>query len=545
MLAFHDILMHEKKRKRTEGSSARFKEILEILRQHEVRKGISPKETCALLEDLGPTFVKLGQIVSTHPDMIPQEYCDALGSLRTNVKPMDLATVKRQVESELGKPVDQLFSSFDEKAIGSASIAQVHHAVLPDGKTEVAVKVQRPGIVESTASDLAILHQLVDLYDLVTHDENQLSMGELVTELETTSDQELDFDVEAGNLERFHENNKERPRIASPRCFREYSTHAILTEDFFSSPCVEDIETLGLSAEERKDLAYLIAHNYVQQIMDDGFFHADPHAGNILITADKSVEWIDFGMMGQLTTHDREVMQGIIRALAKGDAYELKRGLLQIATPTGPIDHGALLEDCERMIDEYFSSDLASFNTGALVDEINDSMKRNGFQVAPFIVMLGRGLVTLEGTIHMVSDQLNIMKVLVDYMSSTASSSVYQNKMRQMLGQSMDSAEATTVLPTKTTETLDMLQKGQLKFSMTVSLSDKTKDLVKSTIGDLSLMMLAGFMFIGSCILCMTGLEPRIIGVPALGIVGFTSSIILAAYVVLTSRRGKRLRPKR
>ena len=407
------------------------------------------------------------------------------------------------------------------------------------------MKVQRPGIVESTANDLAILHQLVDLYDLVTHDKDQLSLSQLVDELETTSDQELDFDVEAGNLERFYENNKNRARIKSPRCYEDYSTHAILTEDFFSSHCVEDIDKMDLSAEDRDDLAYLIAHNYVQQIMDDGFFHADPHAGNILITADKTVEWIDFGMMGQLTTHDREVMQHIIHALAKGDAYGLKRGLLQIATPTGPIDHGALLEACERMIDEYFNSDLASFDTGALVNEISDTMKQNGFQTAPFIVMLGRGLVTLEGTIHMVSDRLNIMKVLVDYMSTSVSANMYQNKMRQMLGQSMDSAEATTTLPTKTTETLDMLQKGQLKFSMDVQLSDKTTELVKSTIGDLSLMMLAGFMFIGSCILCLTGLEPRVIGVPLLGIVGFTSSIVLAAYVVLTSRRSKRLRKRR
>lgn len=545
MPSFHDILTREKARKRTEASSARFKEILEILRKHEVRKGISPQETVALLEDLGPTFVKMGQIVSTHPDMIPAEYCEALGSLRTNVRLMDLDTVKKQVQSELGKPIDQLFSSFDEKAIGSASIAQVHRAVLPDAKTEVAVKVQRPGIVESTANDLAILHQLVDLYDLVTHDKDQLSLSQLVDELETTSDQELDFDVEAGNLERFYENNKNRARIKSPRCYEDYSTHAILTEDFFSSHCVEDIDKMDLSAEDRDDLAYLIAHNYVQQIMDDGFFHADPHAGNILITADKTVEWIDFGMMGQLTTHDREVMQHIIHALAKGDAYGLKRGLLQIATPTGPIDHGALLEACERMIDEYFNSDLASFDTGALVNEISDTMKQNGFQTAPFIVMLGRGLVTLEGTIHMVSDRLNIMKVLVDYMSTSVSANMYQNKMRQMLGQSMDSAEATTTLPTKTTETLDMLQKGQLKFSMDVQLSDKTTELVKSTIGDLSLMMLAGFMFIGSCILCLTGLEPRVIGVPILGIVGFTSSIVLAAYVVLTSRRSKRLRKRR
>ncbi|MGI6590191.1 MAG: ABC1 kinase family protein [Eggerthellaceae bacterium] len=529
-----------------ERSSKRFKEILGIINKHEVRKGISPQESVALLEDLGPTFVKLGQIASTHPDMLPEEYCAALGTLRTKVKPMDLDTVKMQIQQELGKPVDELFSSFDEHAVGSASIAQVHRATLSDGNTEVAVKVQRPGIIESTAEDLAILHRLVDLYDLVSRDNQKLSLKELVDELERTSAEELDFNVEAGNLERFYENNKDRDRIRSPRCYEKLSTHGVLTEDYFSSPCVEDIDSLDLSQADRDDLAYLIARNYVQQIMEDGFFHADPHAGNILITPEKNVEWIDFGMMGQLTSHDREIMGDVIASLAKGDAYGLKRSMLQIATPTGPIDHGVLLERCERLIDEYFNSDLASFDTGKMLNEIMTMLQDNGFEIAPFALMMGRGLVTLEGTIKLVSSNLNIMKVLVDYMTTSVDPNKYQSKMRRMLGQSIDSAEASTALPTKTTETLDMLQKGQLKFAMSLDLSDESRSLFKSTVGDLSLMVLAGFMFIGSCILCLTNLQPQIAGVPALGIVGFTSSIILAAYVVLTSARGpKRFRKKR
>lgn len=546
MPSFSDILNGSKKSKRTDTSSARFKEILDILKRHEVRRGVSPDEAVAILEELGPTFVKLGQIASTHPDMLPKEYCDALGTLRTKVAPMKLETVKSQIEHELGKPVDQLFSEFDDKPLGSASIAQVHRAILPDGKTDVAVKVQRPGIVQSTADDIAILQRLVDLYDLVSRDENKVSLKELVDELARTSSEEMDFNVEAGNLERFYENNKDRKGIRSPRCYEELSTHAILTEDYLSSPCIEDIDTLGFTADERKDLAYRIAQNYVQQIMEDGFFHADPHAGNILITPDKVVEWIDFGMMGQLTTHDREVMRDLMVALAKGDAYGLKRSMLQVATPTGPIDHGALLEDCERMIDEYVNSDLASFDTGKMMNDMMDMLKDNGFDIAPFLVMLSRGLVTLEGTIHLVSDQLNIMKVLVDYINSSHDTSRYQSRMRRMIGQSMDSAEATTALPTKATETMDMLQKGQIKVNMSIDLSNGTQNLVKTTMGNLSLMMLAGFMFIGSCILCLTSLQPQVLGVPVLGIIGFTSSIILAAYVVLTRNgNSKRLRKKR
>lgn len=533
MASFAELFIQAQKRHKNstdKSAGERFREILGIVRSHKLRDGLTPEKMVALIQDLGPTFVKLGQIASTHPDVLPKEYCDALGSLRTKANPMDFETVKEQVERELGKPLEELFAYFDEHAVGSASIAQVHRAQLPDS-TVVAVKVQRPGIVEKVCDDLAILERLVELYELASHSDGQISLKELVEELARTSRDELDFQIEAGHIDRFYANNAEREGIGCPQCYRDYTTSAVLTEDFMSSPCVEDIDKIpGLDDTSRERLAYLIASNYMAQIMEDGFFHADPHAGNVLI-ADGGIQWIDFGMMGTMTTRERDQLERLIGALLKGDAYSLKRALLQVCKPRSVIDHGALLELCEELIDEFINVDLESFDTSALINRMMTKLQESGFDIAPFLVSLGRGLVTLEGTIRLVSPRLNIMQVLSEYARSSFDLGRVKQRVTKLVGQTVDSAEALAGLPSQASATLDMLQKGQTKIGVDMQMSDKLGGMLKQSINVLALTILAAALFMGSCVLCLTNLEPQVLGVPMLGIVGFASGLALAIYV--------------
>ena len=247
-------LSMKKARKRTREEKAearaRFKEIMGIVKKYDLKNGLTPEMTVELIQDLGTTFVKLGQIASTHPDILPQEYCDALGELRTHARPLDFADVKAQIEGELGKPMEELFTEFDEQPLGSASIAQVHRAVLPAGEV-VAVKVQRPGIVETVTNDLAILERLVEILELVNKSKGGLSLKELVAELVKITMEELDFANEENNLQRFYANNEPREGVTSPKCYADYSTSAILTEDFVAAPAVEHINEMGMTEEER------------------------------------------------------------------------------------------------------------------------------------------------------------------------------------------------------------------------------------------------------------------------------------------------------
>ena len=541
---FVDLLTRSRTRVRGQNTGARFKEILGIVMGHELQKGLTPEKVVAMLQDLGPTFVKLGQIASTHPDVLPQEYCDALGALRTKARPMDYETVRACVEGELGRPLSEIFSSFDEHAVGSASIAQVHRAVLASNGAVVAVKVQRPGVVETVTNDLAIMERLVDLYDFLGSGEGGISFKELVAELVRTSSEELDFANEERNLERFWHNNEPREGVTSPRCYTDLSTSAVLVEDYVASPCVEDVDAIaGLDESARDRLAYLIARNYMDQVMVDGFYHADPHAGNVLITGDAAsgfgIEWIDFGMMGTLTARERDVLSGFVEALVRSDAYGLKRAVFKVATPRGPVDHGALLDMCESIIDSYVGVSLEDFDTGALMNDLMGSLKSVGFDVEPFLANLGRGLVTLEGTIHLVSPRLNIMLVLMEYARSSFDVAKVASRMRRMLGRSVDSAEAAVGLPNKASETLDMLQRGQVKMGMGMEVDERFVSSLRNIINTFALALMAAGVFMGSCILCLTDLQPQIFGVPLLGILGFASGLALAIYVFVSIFRHK------
>lgn len=529
----------KKARKRTKEekaeTQARFKEILGILKKYDLKDGLTPEVAVSLVSDLGSTTVKLAQILSTHPDVLPIEYCDAFGQLRSHARPISMDEVRSQIEAELGKPMEELFVEFDEQPLGSASIAQVHRAVLPTGEV-VAVKVQRPGVVETTVNDLAILERLVDILDLVNKGKGGLSLKDLVAELVAVSLLELDFTNEEKYLIRFYNNNEPREGIHSPKCYTDYSTSAILTEDFVSAPAAETIDELGKTDEERDAIGYLIAHNYMEQIMEDGFYHADPHAGNVMINEDNSIEWIDFGMMGMMTSSQRDALKELVLALVKGNNYGLKRAVLKVVIPNGPVDHAQLLEMCEGMTDQFVDTDLEEFDTGALIDTITGALTEAGFDVDPFLTNLGRGLLTLEGTIRLVSPRVNIMDVLVDYLKSSFDPASIERAAGNVLGQAIDSAAATVALPTKLNETLDMLQKGHVKVGMQLSATDQLSCDIRAAAGLVALALIAVGLVIGACILGSSANAISLAGIPLFGGLGLIIGIALAVYVFLKTR---------
>ncbi|MBR3160601.1 MAG: AarF/ABC1/UbiB kinase family protein [Atopobiaceae bacterium] len=529
-------LTRARKRIESDHTPKRMAEIVRIMRDHKVIEGISPEKVVAILQDLGPTFVKLGQIASTHADMLPKEYCDALSVLRSNVTPMDAQTVRTQVEAQLGKPIGEVFASFDDAPLGSASVAQVHHAELLDG-TEVAVKVQRPGIVETITDDFALLEKVVSMSELVGEPSQGISLKEIVAELERTSKSELDFTHEAANLRRFRSNNEGRSGIRSPICLRELCTEAILVESYISGPEVGDGAYLKTLSKERRDnLGRLVADNFAAQVLVDGFYHADPHAGNVLLV-DEGICWIDFGMMGTMTSKERQTITDMIVAIVKHDAYGLKRSVLHVATPRGAIDHGKLLDMCERIIDEYADSDLESFDTSALLDEITNMLTENGYDLDPFLTNFARALITIEGTVKALSSRVNIMECLSSYVNTKFDPQAMMRDAKSLLLKTAQGGEDLAGLPTKAVETMDMLQKGQLKIGGDFGMERRSLSTFSWVADGAIRALMAGSLFLGSCLLCLTELEPRILGVPAIGFAGFVIGFVLMLQVFLDLRR--------
>ena len=562
----------------------RFNEILAILQKYDYDDGITPEIVVGIIQDLGPTFVKIGQIASQQSDQIPPDYADALSKLRSSVAPMDLETVHAQIEKHLGKPVAELFASFDDKPLGSASIGQVHRAELFDG-TVVAVKVRRPGVVDTVARDFAFIEKVLDTF--AKGGVGGIDVKALIVELEKTSKIELDFTNEAANLERFWENNAGRP-VESPRCYLDYTNEAILTEDFVTGHEVGNIEYLDtLSDDERDRIAALVADNFASQVLVDGFYHADPHSGNVLIKEpapkalgtgeapteaeepaivesaadapsedglqmpEHGVEWIDFGMMGILTVQQRQILLDLVTSIVMQDAYSLKSTVLKAATPQGDIDHGAMLQMCEDMCGQYTGSDFGDFDLGDLLGSVIGGLQDESYRIDPFLTNLSRGIIAAEGTIKTLSPRVNILNHFIDKvdiglgvdMSNLGPDTISEAAptIVMELSKFFDSAKKSTA---KTAEALDMLEKGQIQVRTNIGIEDKALESIERLVRYAIRGLLIVVLFVGSCLLCMaspytlatTGAS---IEFPLMGFVGYLLSVILACFLYRDVKKRK------
>ena len=563
-------------------TNGRLKEILSVLKKYNYDDGITPEIVVNILTDLGPTFVKIGQIASQQAEYLPRDYCDALAKLRSKVAPMDFETVNEQIEKYLGKPASELYASFDEKPLGSASIAQVHKAELFDG-TVVAVKVRRPGIVETVTRDFALIEKILDQF--VKKPVSGLDLKAFIAELEKTSKIELDLTNEANNLDRFWNNNIGRMKVESPKCYRDLTCEAVLTESFVDGTDVSNTEFLStLGDEERERLGALVADNFAAQILTDGFYHADPHSGNVLIkelvpgesepeaeesadeSAEKSsdetedekiplpehsIEWIDFGMMGTLTSKQRQILIDIVTNVVMHDAYGLKRTVLQVAQPKGEINHGAMLEMCEGMCGQFSGTDFGDFNLGDLMSTILDALSKESYDVDPFLTNLARGIIAAEGTIKTLSPRVNILNAFmskVDIGLDLDLSNLDNDKLKEMNPEIalklLQLAKGITDSSTKSAEALDMLEKGQIKVRTDFAFEEKALGTVTCLVGYAIRALIIAAVLIGCGLLCTVSpiSGDKIIGATVfrgVGIVGIIIGLFFAQRLIREMKKGK------
>lgn len=583
MAGFISALIKQRRDAKKAGpdTSGRLKEIIDIIRKYDYDDGITPEIVVGIIQDLGPTFVKIGQIASQQSEYIPPDYADALSKLRSSVAPMDLETVHTQIEKHLGKPVAELFAFFDDKPLGCASIGQVHRAELFDG-TVVAVKVRRPGVVDTVARDFALLEKLIDTF--AKDGLGGIDVKGLILELEKTSKIELDFTNEANNLERFWHNNVEREGVESPKCYRELTNEAILTEDFVEGKEVSDTDYLkSIGNDERERIAALVADNFATQVLIDGFYHADPHSGNVLIKEavlkepreeepsvevaesaaeepgdDKlplphyGIEWIDFGMMGLLTQQQRQILLDLVTAIVMQDAYSLKRTVLKAATPQGDIDHGAMLQMCEDMCGQYTGSDFGDFELGDLLGTVIGGLQDENYKIDPFLTNLSRGIIAVEGTVKTLSPRTNILNFFIEKVDMPSLdldfSSMDDEELAEMNGpiamELMKFFDSTSRSSAKTAETLDMLEKGQIRVRTDFSFEEKALASIDRIAGYVIRALLVIALFIGSCLLCtvpMSAMEttPFVVAFPVVGSIGYVVSIFFAYSLYKKMKKGK------
>ena len=509
----------------------RLREILSILRKHRVTRGMSPQKLRLICEDLGPTFVKFGQILSMRPDMLPQEYCEELGKLRENVGPMSGTEAAAEVEKEYGTPLREVFSRFDPEPLGSASIAQVHYAELFTGE-RVVVKIRRPGIRGKMARDVVLLRRASGILRIAGKTGKAVDFNQVIGELWEAAKREMDFRLEADQAEEFRGLNEGIRYVESPRVFRELSTSSVLVMEYMDGIRVDDTEELLKSGYDLREIGSKLAENYMKQIIEDGFFHADPHPGNLRIRKGKII-WLDLGMMGRLSEHDKKTLRGCVSAAADRDINGLVDLMISYFGHSEPVSRTQLAADADELLARYETLEVGSMDLLALRDDVIGMANRNGLVMPPGFSMLGRGLVTLQGVIRTISPEINVMQVMAHHISGSFLEQFDAEREAQKLGAALvRSLRRVPDIPVQLSELLKMGARGQLKVNSELTASGQQMNAFRRMAGIVALGLVEGALLIGSAVLCASDLPKSSFGIPLLGAFGLLLSFTLGAVLL-------------
>ena len=520
--------------------AGRLKDIMKVLARYELMRGLSPVKLRQILEELGPTFIKFGQIMSMRPDMIPADYCEELSKLRADVKPMDFAQVKRVLEEEYSEPPDSFFSSVEEVPFGSASIAQVHKAQLQDGRS-VVIKVQRPGIMDKMAQDVKLLHRVSGILRIVSRAGRVVDFDAVIDEMWAAAQQELNFLTEAEHIREFAELNSDVRYIAFPSVERHLTTRRVLVMEMVEGIAVDDIETLKEQGYDLKEIGAKIGANYVKQVVDDGLFHADPHPGNIRISGGKVV-WIDLGMVGRLSTRHRQLFREAVVAAADNDTRALADIVIALGMSSGHVDQNRLQNDLSGMLGRYGELDLGEIDAGALMLDLLRIAEENSITMPPGVSMLARGIMTLEGVLSRIDPETNFLGIVASHaMGSPWQDFDLQSAVRRGGRALRIFSRRAADIPVQMSDVLRMAARGQTKVNFELVGSEAPLSRLDRTVNRLVVGILAGCLVIGSSILCTTDMMPQILGIPLLGVIGYTAAFVMTVWLVANILKKKRL----
>jgi len=434
------------------------------------RRGASPlgapQRVRLALEELGPTFVKLGQVLSTRPDLVPPAYIAELTKLQDTVPPAAWEPVRAQIETELGAPLKELFATFDPAPIAAASLAQVHAATLPDG-SEVVVKAQRPDIETTIETDLEILFDLARLLQTRTPLGELHDLPEIAGEFAATLRAELDFYREGRNADRFRANFADEPYLYIPRVYWEYTTRRVLVLERISGIKIDDIEALDGVGYDRHRIALHATRMIVKEVLEDGFFHADPHPGNFVVMPNEAIGAMDFGMVGHLGRRERDELIRLYIAAVQLDDEGIVDQLIRMGAATGRVDRAELRRDVTRMLRKYQGLSLEAINTSEVIEECMSLAFRHHLRMPPEYWLLGKTLGMMEGVGLKLDPGFDVFAVAQPYVRRF----IWQQFSPRTLGEKalrggQEWGDLVLTLPRRLSRLLSDLEAGNLSLSL-------------------------------------------------------------------------------
>ena len=527
-----------KERKKDIGSAVRLKEMVAVLRKYEVVRGMTPEKLRHILEDLGPTFVKLGQVMSMRPDFLPQEYCDELMKLQNGAKPLPFSIIIEVIEQEYSRRWNKVFSSIDEEVLGSASIAQVHRAVLTTGE-RVVVKVQRPGIYKVMARDMVLLKRASRLVRVVSHSQDVIDFDMVLEEMWGIAKQEMDFLIEADHIEEFRHLNQDEAFVTCPNVYRNLTTQHILVMEYVDGVRIDDFDGLRARGVDITLLGRRLGENYVKQIIEDGYFHADPHPGNIWVRGGRIV-WLDLGMMGRLSNRDRTAIRKAVIALANHDTFEMKTAVLALGVSRGHINHTALYQDIDALMAQYSTLDFRDLRMGVLTRQIMNILRVHHIACPQGLSMFARGLLTIEGVMRLVCPKVSFVEIFAKSLQLNYKKNFdWREEISKAKRESYLLMRKSMALPEQISDILKMTMSGQTKVNLDLTGSEEPLRHVDKMVNRVIVAVLCAALLLGSSTICTTNMTPKIMEIPLLGFVGYLIAFVLSIRLIWDIHKGR------
>ncbi len=493
------------------------------------------------LEELGPTFVKLGQILSTRPDVIPHSFVREFEKLQDNVPGISFDEVKSQIFMELGADAESLFAWIEPEALAAASIAQVHRARLTSGE-EVVIKVRRPGVVELVESDINALMSLAQLAERHLPGSEIYDPVGVVREFSRTIRREMDFSREGHTIEKFRDNFAGTPWMYFPKVYWEQSSRGILTMEYVSGVKVSDIESLEHNGADLKLIARRGADAFLDMVLNHGFFHGDLHPGNVFILPNNRICLLDYGMIGRLDESLKAFLTDLLYAVVNRDTDEVVSLLLISGEISEGLDLRALKRDLSCFIDSYYEIPLKEIEVGRMLLEFVDIITLYSIHITPDIILLSKSLVLIEGMGRKLDPAFDMVEHLRPYIAKELRQKYSPKRIVGDIRTNMLSyMSLARTLPRDIKEIINRINRNKFKIDLEHRGLDKfTTDFDRST-NRLSISLILSAMIIGSSIIMHTDKGPLLFGFPTLAFFGYTIAAFIGLWLVYAIIRSGRL----
>jgi len=492
-----------------------------------------PEQFAKDLEELGPTFIKLGQLLSTRPDFLPLPYIEALSRLQDNVKPFTYEEVEEIVSSELQVSISKAFSEFDREPIAAASLGQVHRAKLRDGKP-VAVKIQRPGIREVVINDLDALQQITTSLENHTEVAKRYAFGDILSEFKKVLFQELDYLQEAQNLKTLNRNLEKYETIIIPQPVSDYTTSKVLTMDYIRGRKVTKLSPLARIDLDGKRLAQDLFKAYLDQILVDGFFHADPHPGNVFITDDHRLAMIDLGMASRIDPEMREKLIKLLLYVSDGRGTDAANISLELSIPLEEIDKQVFINQVKEFVLRYQDTTLERINVGRVVVELTRIAANNGLRTVPELTLLGKTLLNLDQIGRILEPEFDPNAIIREHAEQVLRRHLFNNASPGNLYSSLlESKEFIQKLPIRLNSIFESLANNEFEIKMKAFDELRIVESFQKVANRIALGLVLAALIIGAALLMQVKTTFTILGYPGLAIIMFLAAAVFGFTLII------------